>query len=160
MFSLLQEYLLKVSKKHSRDKLIWEYWIAKFEEHGFDNIRLRAIFRKSFTLEFSQVQDLFNEEEFMAFLCKVKVLSRENSFLAFLYKCKTGCRFVDLAEKFGGGKSFHSKLFLELIDRLVFYFGRYIKIPTLEEANYHKQLLKKYVLCLLYSPYVNYQKWL
>jgi len=143
---LSQEYLLNGSKKHYPDKQIWEKWVASFEAHGIDNIRLRSKFRKNFTLEFSIVKKLLEDAEFLSFLRQVKVLSKENSFLAFLYKCKTGCRFIDLAEKFGGGKSFHSKLFLDLIDRLVYYFGRFIKIPTREQANYHKRLLKKYMV--------------
>ena len=137
---------MKGSKKHSPDKLIWELWKNLFAEYGFKNIRLRAKFRESFTLEFSLVKEFFDDDEFMASLRQVKVLSKENAFLAFLYKCKTGCRAVDLSEKFGGGKSFHSKLFLDLIDRLVFYFGRHIRIPTRELAKYHKMLLKRYVL--------------
>ena len=89
-----------------------------------------------------------------------RYLSKENAFLAFLFKCRTGnlncisiwfiynkpgCRFQEISEKFGGSKAFHSDLFGEMIDRLVYYFARHIKIPTPSEAKVHKQILIKCV---------------
>ena len=53
---------------------------------------------------------------------------------------------MDLAVKFGGGKSLHADIFSKLIDRLVFYFARFIKIPTKAEAKYHEQVLRMYVI--------------
>lgn len=48
-----------------------------------------------------------------------------------------------LADKFGGSESLHSKIFLELIDRLVYFFARYIEIPTNAQAQHQKMLLKR-----------------
>jgi hypothetical protein len=141
--------------------MVWEKWMLNFQTHGFNNIRLQRKFRKTFTLDINIVIDLFTDDEFMKHIKKNRILSKENSFLAFLYKCKTGLqfatlklsikcicvsgyRFFDIAEKFGGGESFHSNIFGGMIDRLVYYFKRHIQIPDKETAELHKRILRTY----------------
>lgn len=105
------------------------------------------------------VKELLSNEEFESHLYNSRLLSKENCFLAFLYKIKSGFPIIfifnvtkiiftgsnnkEMAIKFGGGDSFHSKLFLDSIDRLVFYFARYITIPNKSEADYHKKYLER-----------------
>ena len=50
---------------------------------------------------------------------------------------------MDVADKFGGGESLHSRIFGEMIDRLVYYFKRHIIIPDKKTAKLHEQELRK-----------------
>ena len=81
---------MKTTKEHSSDKQIWEKWVTWFGKYGDGNIRLKAKFRATYTLDYSIVCDLFDDEEFMAHIKPNKILSKENTFMAFLYKAKTG----------------------------------------------------------------------
>lgn len=90
-----QELQLTTSKKHHPDKLIWETWRDQFARHGINNFRLRNKFRQDFTLDYTIVLDLFQDDEFLAHIKKNRILSKENTFLAFLHKVKTGiCFFI------------------------------------------------------------------
>ena len=81
---------MNASKKRSRDKHVWEKWTDLFDEYGIDNIRLKALFRAKYTLDYDIVQELFNDDDFMAHIKPNQILNKENSFLAFLFKCRTG----------------------------------------------------------------------
>lgn len=118
-------------------------WKGRFAEHGIRNTRLLKKFRTSFALDYPIVLNLFNNEDFMFHIKENRILSKENTFLAFLRKCKTGERFEDLGGYFGGSKSFHSKIFGDMIDRLVYYFRRHIQLPDKETAEMHKMHLTR-----------------
>ena len=89
-YNTFQELPLNTTKKHHPDKKIWESWMDQFAEHGINNIRLRDKFRLDFTLDYTIVLELFQDDEFLAYIKNSRILSKENIFLAFLHKAKTG----------------------------------------------------------------------
>lgn len=139
-----QEYLETGPKKHKAGKPIWENYIEDFEKSGFDNIRKNDDFRIKFTLDFILVYGLLQRDSLLKTIPNTQIITKENAFLCFLFKCKTGARNEELSEFFGGKKSFHDNLFRQMVDRLVYYFSPMIKIPTREQADYHRRYLERY----------------
>ena len=142
-FPSQQFELAPLTRARSKSKMVWETYVQKFAERGWDHAPTVADFKEKFLIPPILAKWIFESPSFQIIFPETRILSKENGLLAVLYRCNKAAEFSTLSDVFGPHKNTMSSNFCKYLDAAIIFFKKTIAIPTRSQCERAKKILER-----------------